>query len=268
MTITLSQQLTPYALLPFYGVEMWKDVAGKTFSDEAGTTVVAADQATYGGGSEFTQQNLLVGFWSGDGAGGFNAKLRPGYTFQTPLGVLAPNVPGNALQPLTPSRTTASVVIAPEDNGGPALTGTIIGIINPPEEYKDLLAGAIETPDDDWNNIEYNKGIYDFLYWRKPFFSPEGLVQPQTITSDVITPIALITAKQLFPAIPLQIMLKTNGSDGEKPTFWDTSTPQKLKAVLDAKNYYLMWNISWDYESIDPTDGYQFYLEWPHSLVR
>lgn len=284
-----------YHYAPQYGVEKYlppgKGIAG-------------------GGGAEETNDNLLITLWQfglfdpGPNPGLFGDIIVPFYANGDPN-----NPPANvraAYQTGMKSRVAARFWFVP-DVEDPFNVAATIAVLNPPQEFKQQLAGAIKRTGDvppviggfgpgaTTDFFEITKPFEGVLSWNVDFTAtPLGApsVSPafvnfllgSTLAPGIDASLGYVTSSVFgFPArfpeppFPLAVpFLKTNGADGNTPEFYDYDTNDKFDTMVEDINrgdYYvpmILFGDPWGdgfFETDAPVAGY-LTISWPGSPSR
>ena len=244
-----------YSYIPQYGVEPFID--------------------SVDGGASLTGDNLLVSLWTAEDKGGvppdpyvlFNSIIRPSTTNSD-----EPSNIRTGYEKTFHSRCSAKFYFGPADDD---TVWPLCAVLNPPEEYKQLLVNAVRYIGDgasdpsDLDNYEVLKSLQACLAWQLPSLgsSTNALNSTRSPTSveamfSEYIPLSPVGngASRILP------FLRTNGADGQVPAFFDTTTVSGVQAMIAAVNrgeFYvaaLIANIAEDAAFVE--------IRWPHSAAR
>jgi hypothetical protein len=261
---------TPYDFIPLYGVEPSKSVPGSYTSDAEGLVPAPEATAAYGGGSEVTGDNLLIGLWSitdiGASAPIQGARIRLGGELESDGFGVPPGITDylKMFEPAFASRTSLKFLL----NTAGDLEWPVFGVLNPPGALKDKMRGAVKDPKIDPAVVPWGvswtalKSILDSASW-----SVRNIEQAGGLSAQVPSGGDFFLAGNGYPidltggALPL---LRTNGADGEYPTFYDNTTPAGVMeqfAAMESGDFYIPM-------LFDGNDGFFQEVAWPHSGAR
>lgn len=145
--------------------------------------------------------------------------------------------------------------------------GTMLAVLNPPQEYRQKMAGAVIFNDDGTFTIK--KSLQPCFLWdvyQQP--APTQSAYESVADSDLRANFStyLQDATLLIGGLPLAF-LRTNGANGEKPLFFDRSTPDGIREMVAEVNrghFYIAMILS---SEIEFMGGY-FTIVYPHSAAR
>ena len=210
-----------YKLIPQYGLEPYADNGGL-------------------GGALLTGDNLVVTVWEAT-TGTIQAPPAPPITFgnilkpnsvNTSVGVSAAERAAS-LQ-AKDSRNSAHFSFHPTPQAGPA---AFCMVVNPPEEYKQMMAGAlVYNGGDPYDVASYTvkKSLQGNFFWRAI-----ADAHPVAVPNEV----DLFSYDLIFGAYPPNVgpagnakavqLLKTSGADGVTPQFFNLSSPSGVQDMID-----------------------------------
>ncbi len=253
--------LPEYELAGVYGFMRWKEIEGKGFSTASGTTPVAPNLATFGGGTEVDSDNLIYGLWGMDDDEDFTSvqnQLRPVYTF--PDGDAFADIPGaftKGFAPVFNSRTSSRFLLS--GGLGDDLPENILAVLNPPPSYKQRLQAIVrETTVTAASFSNIGASLLSILAWDITARDPVGSFFDDADGFEYSVGGAL-------PFLETTPLLRTNGANGEKPEFFPFSNPSEVSAIIDAilaGTFYLPIILSWDVSDA------MINIDWPHSAGR
>lgn len=248
-----------YVYMPVYGVEPYADNGGL-------------------GGAVVTQDNLVVTAWQVTDKGlpppdyvSFGQLLKPAAVNTNPILQQVDRVGGSQA---FESRHSGLVYIN-GDIGGAVDPVTIMAfVLNPPPELKQLLQGAVTYNGGNpllLSSFNANKSLQGAYAWR-----------PQVYGTAVHNAVSIVGGGAAFSSylfysdLPgdsanLRIpFLKTNGANGVAPVFFDASTANGVKQMIEAVNdgdFFICYVMVVD---TDPAGGNASYngVVYPHSAAR
>jgi len=264
------------------GVEPWKPVEGKYFSDPAGLVPTTEALAQFGGGHVETGQNLLAGVWTVtdvDQSGMVpiqGARLIDGSAIGNPAPGGIPGFFENGMKPFYDSRTSARIVLDSQPEGFTE-DKTYFAVLSPPEALKQALLDSITWDPSDvfgvFANSLIKKSILSGLDWRALFtssnlgsFSASG--SAMGIREDVDVSFGTLVGAIL--GLPL---LKTNGADGTYPEFFPAAATMAdladAQAIIDSGEFFIPMLFAWDQDGGGTgVASADIDIEWPHSIQR
>lgn len=254
-----------YEYLAIHGAERWKNIVGKTFAAPAGTAVVSADLATFGGGSTVTGDNLLIGLWAVTGVNSDDnpnagAQLRPNYTFPDLDSASGIDKLTNTVQPVFDSRLSTRIGLTP--NGD--FTSDVLAVLAPPPSYKDFLRGALSGFESatDFFGGSFNKSLLESFVWDNSLTAPDGAALGSAESVDISVGSAL-GALGNSPSL-----LSTSGADdGEYPQYLlndgTAAAALETQVALDSGDYFIPVRIEWN-EGVQGSISIK--LKWPASV--
>jgi hypothetical protein len=271
-----------HVYIPTYGVD---------HANEDGAVVPLLNPD--GVGADESNDNLLVTLWGidspavlppGPGVPPWTNIIAPSYLDTTPFGAetfaFGDEARAPAVEQGMKSRVSCRYFYADKDAPKPA---TLLHVLNPPQEYKQQLVGAVEFNGDDPNPgtnpawmtaFTVKKSLQGIRAWEVysyiaegPFLSGFGAVD----TDIVVWWSNYVSLGSLAGGIPhgIQIpFLKTNGADGNPPEFFDTSTAAGMYETIAAVNkgdFYVALMVTGA-----AATGNAIYttINWPHSTAR
>ena len=251
-----------YQLLPQYGMEPYSDNGGK-------------------GGAVITDKNLLIGTWQSvdpSGATPF-VLLKPNSVndtlFDTITGLVIPGIQPSSsktasLQGFSSRYSTRFFFQQPSDAN--PFVDQVLCVLNPPVEYKQMLAGAVKYnggPVDNFASYMITKPLQGQYAWRI-----DGCL------SGVEQNFPLSSASNAFfstylPNVGINVgglripLLKTNGADGVSPVYFDPFTPAGVDetiSAVDKGEFYVALFVQ--YPPGPPPPVFRTDITWPHSAAR
>jgi hypothetical protein len=211
------------------------------------------------GGAEETNDNLLATLWTWDNeADAAGELLVPIADADTSGGEPIPDNLRNLLRANMKSRVATQFVF----EGAPKFDG-LLAILNPPQEYKQQIAGAVERIGDiavdEEEAVNFTRPTASLNSWWVKCAFRDTVEEFEMETPEFIE--AEMSGFFEFP------FFKTNGADGNPPeTFWDLSGPptnadyDRMIAAFNSGDFYVGMLLF-------PTDNC-ISIEWPYSTSR
>lgn len=252
----------PYVAMPIYGCEPYLDNDGA-------------------GGATVTGDNLIITAWTVEDKGGtppdapftFESILVPNYvndTLTSPsTGAVVGGVQSAAAKEASRqgmySRHSGLMYIQSQQSGG-STRWPVLLVLNPPPEYKQQMAYAVEYNGGDtalYSSYTVNKPLQGNYAWRllgseaEQQNAPEPAVQGAQFSTYLPNVGISDTLRTAF--------LKTNGADGVTPEFFDAYTAEGVREMIAAVNrgeFYIAYVVTSESDI-----GYAGVV-WPHSAAR
>jgi hypothetical protein len=259
---------------PIYGVER---------ANEKGEVVAGINPN--GIGADESAQNLLITLWSlTDFPADFSAPVYdsiqiPSYLNTMPLD--APNSWATGDENHAPgfeegmsARVACSYFYLDSNAKSP---GVLMNVLDPPQEYRQQMAGAVEYAGGDPTNLSnytLKKSLVGNMAWEQVDVSMAGVgLYGQTAVdiADTVFFSSYLDIKMDTLGITTGIkvpFLKTNGADGKAPEFFDRTTQSGIQEMIAAVNkgdFYIAYLV----EGLI-TDGNinRLTIRWPYSASR
>lgn len=256
-----------YSYMPMYGIEPYKDNDGL-------------------GGATVTKNNLIVTAWE------LTEKLlvAPNYVdFGT---ILKPAAVNDSLAPTDRdagrqafnSRHSALAYFNGNTGGQDPVIENVGMVLNPPPEMKQQLQGALSYNGDNpllLSSYAVNKPLQCSYAWMlSNFYAPAHNLILLSGSGALFSTYLFFSEPTADPASRLPF-LKTNGSNGVAPTFFDVTTPVGVQEMIEAVNdgdFYILYATQVQAEEgpeepPDPDDPFEsigsyFGVTYPHSIAR
>lgn len=269
----------PYEMFYVHGNEPWKSVEGKTFATPSGSAggVVPAAQASYGGGSKVTGDNLVVSWWSitdttTGGTPTAGARLVP-VPSQPPFF----NEPGELstviLEQYASSRLSSRIVLAVDSGDAPSGIAAVMAFLNPPPGYKNYVRNALSGFDTASKVSEgvIHKGLLGGWMFKLGMSLMVGQAVGETDIPGALADVAGFTGSTGGDIPPFA---KTSGADGELPTFYPSAGDdgpdsellymRGLQQAFESGIFFIPVLFTWDDIS---QDAMFLDIEWPASAT-
>lgn len=173
-----------------------------------------------------TGENLIISLWDDT----FTTVMRPAVQAD-----FTPSIPGQQPGYKVAFNSRYAAQFRLKD-----LTGLVGAILNPPAEFKQQLAGAAYYDDtgvnpDPLQNVRFTKSVRVVDVWEPIAVGAATYAYPQYLAPlNVMFNVGLYLRTNVL-GTPFRFA-RTNGADGNPPTFFGVATPNEVKAYIAAVN--------------------------------